>query len=224
MLAGVFRRSRDQVRLPTAMRATTFSILDVLQQQLCWAHVIRQLTEISERDGVTGRRGCQLVALARKVIAAHRQYLEHRHQPEWLAEQLAPLREQIRTLLEQCAAGQHQRTANFAASPPGCWTSTTPCGPSFVDVPDANIDPTNNTAERAMRHPVLQRRLQGGTQSDRGNRWIERIQSVRETCRLQDRLVLDWLIDAITAAHHGQPIPRRRPHKRRCGTPARERR
>lgn len=184
-------------------RYAGYHFLDVLQQQLCWAHVIRQLTEVSERAGVTGRRGQQLVALARKVIAAHRQYLEHGHEPEWLAEQLAPLREQIRTLLEQCAVGRHERTANFASGLldeyDALWT--------FVDVPDANIDPTNNTAERAMRHPVLQRRLQGGTQSHRGNRWIERIQSVRETCRLQHRAILNWLIDAATAAHHGQPIP-----------------
>jgi len=184
-------------------RYAGYHFLDVLQQQLCWAHVIRQLVEVSQRSGVTGRRGEQLVALARKVIAAHRQYLEHGHEPEWLAEQLAPLREQIRTLLEQCAAAKHERTANFAAGLldeyDALWT--------FVDVPNANIDPTNNTAERAMRHPVLQRRLQGGTQSDRGNRWIERMQSVRETCRLQDRRILDWLIDAVTAAHHSQPIP-----------------
>jgi len=184
-------------------RYAGYHFLDVLQQQLCWAHVIRQLVEVSQRDGVTGQRGEQLVALARKVIAAHRQYLEHGHQPEWLAEQLAPLREQIRTLLEQCAAGQHERTANFAAGLldeyDALWT--------FCDVPDLNIDPTNNAAERAVRHAVLMRKLQGGTQSDRGNRWIERIQSVRETCRLQDRRILDWLIDAVTAAHHGQPIP-----------------
>jgi len=184
-------------------RYAGYHFLDVLQQQLCWAHVIRQLVEVSQRDGVTGQRGEQLVALARKVIAAHRQYLEHGHQPEWLAEQLAPLREQIRTLLEQCAAGQHERTANFAAGLldeyDALWT--------FCDVPDLNIDPTNNAAERAVRHAVLMRKLQGGTQSDRGNRWIERIQSVRETCRLQDRRILDWLIDAVTAAHHSQPIP-----------------
>jgi transposase len=184
-------------------RYVGYHFLDVLQQQLCWAHVIRQLTEISERKGITGRRGEKLVELARGVIAAHRQYLEHAHEPEWLAKQLAPLREQIRALLQQCANGRHERTASFASGLldeyDALWT--------FADVPQAGIEPTNNTAERAMRHPVLMRKLQGGTQSDRGNRWIERIQSVRETCRLQDRRVLDWLTDAVTAAHHGQPIP-----------------
>lgn len=68
-------------------------------------------------------------------------------------------------------------------------------------------DKTNNAAERAVRRAVLTRKIQGGTQSDRGSRWIERIQSVRETCRLQDRPVLAWLTQAATAAHHRQPIP-----------------
>jgi len=184
-------------------RYAGYHFLDILQQQLCWAHVIRQLTEISQRKGATGRRGRQLVELACEVIAAHREYLQHGHDPDWLARRLAPLRNTIRTLLEQCARGRHERTANFAAGLldeyDALWT--------FADVPDVGIDPTNNTAERAMRHPVLMRRIQGGTQSERGNRWIERIQSIRETCRLQDRRLLEWLIEAATAAHQGQPVP-----------------
>jgi transposase len=105
--------------------------------------------------------------------------------------------------LEPCAAGRHARTARFAAGLleeyEALWT--------FCDVPGAQIDPTNNVAERAVRHAVLMRKVQGGTQSHRGSRWIERIQSVRETCRLQERPVLAWLVDAATAAHHGRSVP-----------------
>ncbi|MGH2929823.1 MAG: IS66 family transposase, partial [Solirubrobacteraceae bacterium] len=184
-------------------RYAGYHFLDVLQQQLCWCHVIRQLVEVSQRDGVTGRRGTQLVKLAREVIAAHRAYLADGRDPEWLTEQLTPLREQIQVLLEQCAAGAHQRTANFAAGLleeyEALWT--------FADVPDAHLDPTNNAAERAVRHAVLQRRFQGGTQCDHGSRWIERIQSVRETCRLQGRPVLAYLTEIATAAHHRRPVP-----------------
>jgi len=184
-------------------RYAGYHFLDVLQQQLCWCHVIRQLVEISQRPGAAGRRGKRLVKLARQVISAHRSYLQDDHDPEWLAAQLAPLREQIRELLEQCAAGHHTRTANFAAGLleeyEALWT--------FADVPGLAIDPTNNAAERAVRHAVLMRKIQGGTQSDCGSRWIERIQSVRETCRLQRRPVLNWLIAAATAAHHGTPVP-----------------
>ena len=184
-------------------RYAGYHFLDILQQQLCWCHVIRQLIEVSQRSGVTGRRGIKLVTLARAVIAAHRAYLTDGHDPEWLAAQLEPLREQIRALLEQCAAGRHTRTANLAAGLldeyEALWT--------FADVPELAIDPTNNAAERAVRHAVLMRKLQGGTQSDRGNRWIERVQSVRETCRLQQRPVLAWLVDAAAAAHHRLPAP-----------------
>jgi len=184
-------------------RYAGYHFLDVLQQQLCWCHVIRQLVEVSQRSGATGRRGIKLVTLARAVIAAHRAYLTDGHDPEWLAAQLEPLREQIRALLDQCAAGRHTRTANLAAGLleeyEALWT--------FADVPELAIDPTNNAAERAVRHAVLMRKLQGGTQSDRGNRWIERVQSVRETCRLQQRPVLAWLVDAAAAAHHRLPAP-----------------
>ncbi len=184
-------------------RYVGYHFLDVLQQQLCWCHVIRQLVEVSQRPGATGRRGAELVALARQVIAAHRAHLQDGHAPDWLAGRLAPLRTQIRELLEQCAAGRHARSASFAAGLldeyEALWT--------FADVTQAQIDPTNNAAERAVRHAVLMRKLQGGTQSGRGSRWIERIQSVRETCRLQDRPVLAWLTQAATAAHHRLPAP-----------------
>ncbi len=185
-------------------RYAGYHFLDVLQQQLCWSHVIRQLVEVSQRPGPSGRRGKQLVTLAREVIAAHRAYLQHGHDADWLSAQLAPLRTQIKALLKQCASGQHARTARFAAGLLGeyqaLWT--------FCDIAsELPIDATNNAAERAVRHAVLMRKIQGGTQSQRGSRWIERIQSVRESCRLQQRPVLAWLTDAATAAHHGLPIP-----------------
>jgi hypothetical protein len=54
---------------------------------------------------------------------------------------------------------------------------------------------------------VIMRKVQGGTQSEQGNRWIERILSVNETCCLQGRAVLDYLLEAADAAHHGRPSP-----------------
>ena len=182
-------------------RYAGYHFLDVLQQQLCWAHVIRQLTELSQRAGAPGRHGRALVKAARQVIACHRAYLQGAHDLAWLQGQLAPLREQIRALLEKAARSRHPKTANFAAGLldeyNALWT--------FCDVPA--IQPTNNAAERALRHAVIMRKTQLGTQSERGSRWIERICSVRETCRLQHRSPLAYLIDAATAAHHRLPAP-----------------
>jgi len=184
-------------------RYTGYHWLDVLQQQLCWCHVIRQLVEVSEREGATGKLGRKLVKAAREVIKTHHRYLQDGHDLDWLKTELGPLRERIQQLLEQGARGRHQRTANFCAGLleeyDALWT--------FCDVNDIEIPLTNNAAERALRHAVLMRRIQGGTQSEQGNRWVERILSVRETLRLQDRSVLDYLIRAAAAARHGQPAP-----------------
>lgn len=185
-------------------RYAGYHFLDVLQQQLCWCHVIRQFVEVSQRSGPPGRRGVQLVKLSKKVLAVHRAFLSEDHDAAWLESQLAPLRARIKGLLEQCARGRHIRTANFAAGLlseyDALWT--------FCDVAEnLQIDATNNAAERAVRHAVLTRRVQGGTQSNNGSRWVERIQSVRETCRLQGRPVLAWLIQAAAAAHEGRAAP-----------------
>lgn len=177
--------------------------LDVLQQQLCWAHAIRQLVALSERQGAPGKLGRKLLDAAREVITTHHRYLQEDRDLDWLRAQLAPSRVQIQTLLQQGARGRDQKTANFCAGLlaeyDALWT--------FCDVHDLQIPITNNAAERALRHAVILRRVQGGTQSDQGSRWIERILSIRETMRLQHRPVLDYLINAATAAHHGQPAP-----------------
>lgn len=44
---------------------------------------------------------------------------------------------------------------------------------------------TNNAAERALRHAVMWRKISYGTQTEHGNRLVERLLSIRETCRLQ---------------------------------------
>ena len=56
-----------------------------------------------------------------------------------------------------------------------------------------------------MRFGVLWRKRSLGTASDKGNRWVERILSLRETCRLQARSTYTVLVDALTRFFHGQP-------------------
>jgi len=58
---------------------------------------------------------------------------------------------------------------------------------------------------RALRCGVLWRKRSLGTASDKGNRWVERILSLKETCRLQTRATYTVLVDAITSFFSGQP-------------------
>jgi transposase len=69
------------------------------------------------------------------------------------------------------------------------------------------IEPTNNHAERALRSAVIYRKLSLGSQSDGGERRIERLLSAHTTCRLQRRSLHAYLIDAIAAHTRGDPVP-----------------
>jgi transposase len=74
----------------------------------------------------------------------------------------------------------------------------------WVFLAQHGVEPTNNRAERALRFGVLWRKRSLGTASDKGNHWVERILSLKETCRLHARATYTVLVDAITSFFHGQ--------------------
>lgn len=67
----------------------------------------------------------------------------------------------------------------------------------FVFLVEEGVEPTNNFAERIIRFGVLWRRRSQGTKNDKGNRWVERILSVRQTCRLQRLSSFAVIVDAL---------------------------
>ena len=69
------------------------------------------------------------------------------------------------------------------------------------------IEPTNNAAERALRHAVLWRKGSRGTDSRRSSRFVERVLSVRETCRQHGRGLLEYLTECCQARAEGKAAP-----------------
>jgi transposase len=57
---------------------------------------------------------------------------------------------------------------------------------------------------RALRFGVLWRKRSLGTASAKGNRWVERILSLKETCRLHARATYAVLVDAVSSFFQGQ--------------------
>ena len=76
---------------------------------------------------------------------------------------------------------------------------------TFVRV--EGIEPTNNHAERALRHGVIYRKLSGGTDSSSGSRFVERVLTVVATCRQQEINVLAYLTRCYQAHLDGRPAP-----------------
>jgi transposase len=69
------------------------------------------------------------------------------------------------------------------------------------------IEPTNNPAERALRRPVIHRKVSLGTQSEPGERFAERAHTAASTCRMQHRSLFTYLSELITAHNRGDPFP-----------------
>ncbi len=69
------------------------------------------------------------------------------------------------------------------------------------------MEPTNNVAAQALRPAVLWRKGSCGTHSADGSRFVERLPTVSVTCRQQGRNVFAFLVEALTAAQRGQPLP-----------------
>jgi transposase len=75
----------------------------------------------------------------------------------------------------------------------------------FITTP--GIEPTNNTAEQAIRFVVIDRHITQGTRGEKGQRFCERMWTVLATCGQQGRSVFEYLGKAVTAYFHQEPAP-----------------
>jgi transposase len=171
------------------------------RRQLCWSHLVRAFQKVLERGGDAYRIGwylkCQAEYLLMRWARVRDGTLDYF---EFLAE-FPAIQTQVRHWLTTGLTATSARTAEtcrrLLAADLDLWR--------FASVP--GLEPTNNSAERALRHPLIWRRSSHGTPSDLGSRFVERILTVVETCRQQQRPVFDFLRDALMAYRTGQPAP-----------------
>ena len=69
----------------------------------------------------------------------------------------------------------------------------------WVFLCEHGVEATNNRAERSLRFGVLWRKRSGGTDSVKGNHWVERSLSLRQTCRQRGQSTFAVLVDALTS-------------------------
>jgi hypothetical protein len=72
---------------------------------------------------------------------------------------------------------------------------------------DPNLPPTNNDAERALRHAVIARRISFGTRTDEGSRFYAAALSVIDTCRKRGVETWGYVASLIAAARAGRTFP-----------------
>jgi len=170
--------------------------------QWCWAHLKRDFQALIDHpDKQVQRLGHDLMRQTKLVFQYWKHYKKGEIRWRTFRRYMSPVRNEINALLLRGEFSCNKRLIGMCSElhkhHQWLWT--------FVDV--EGIEPTNNTAERALRPAVIYRKLSFGTQSETGSRFLERMLTVSETCRLQNRSVYDYLTEAVTAHFSKQDPP-----------------
>ena len=176
--------------------------IDPESRQACHEHLKRDFQRHAEGLAEQKEFGLAGLELNKRLFKVWHSFEAHSDRGRLQCE-MAPIQEQLRALVEHGARKSkrcrlHRRfAANLLKIWPALWT--------FVTV--EGVEPTNNSAERALRGPVIYRKLSHGTQSEDGERFIERALSASVTCRLQHRSLFAYLRELLTANARGDPLP-----------------
>jgi len=172
------------------------------RRQLCWAHLKRDFRKIVECGGPSvfvGRRGLRIV---KELFVAWHAFEAGTIPRPRLRELTAPLECRLSKTLLDGAFGTDARVAKFCENliqlEPALWT--------FAMV--EGVEPTNNFMERLLRLAVLWRRRSFGSNGVGGCRFVERILTVVQTCRLNQTNTLEYLARAVQAHRSGQECPK----------------
>ncbi len=183
-------------------RFSAYNSLEPERRQVCWSHLRRDFTYHADLgSGPQEAFGLDGLEVTWNVFHAWKQFQQDGDRAA-LQQRVEAIKQQLWPLLEWGSTGKRQRHVRALAKNllklwPALWT--------FADVPD--VEPTNNAAERGLRAAVIYRKLSFGSRSQGGERTIERLLSVDQTCRLQRRSLYAYLSQVLAAKARGDPLP-----------------
>ena len=174
---------------------------DLGLRQICWSHLTRDIQGFIDRGGTGARIGTSLMAERNKMFGWWRGVREQTLSREVFQKRMEPVRRKVGLLLHEAASRAMGKTRGMASEmlklEQALWT--------FIDA--EGVEPTNNFAERCIRHAVMYRKTSFGTQSASGSRFVERVLTALTTLNLQKRNVLGFLTQALRAHRSGGVPP-----------------
>lgn len=167
--------------------------------QWCWAHLKRDFQALVDHpDPQVKRLGRDLLRPTKELFRHWSRCRDGTLTRAEFQQAMTPVRDQVNSLLLRgygtAVDGMCRELYKHRA---WLWT--------FLEV--EGVEPTNNAAERSLRHAVIWRKLSFGTQSASGSRFVETLLSVIETCRQQERNVFEHVTTAVQHHFHGQKPP-----------------
>lgn len=171
------------------------------KHQFCWAHLVRDFVKIAERGYDSERIGNALLDETKRMFSWWHRVRDGTLARPTFRVYMRSVQRRVEALLAEGAAVPHLKTSKTCAKllkrADALWT--------FLYI--VGVEPTNNFAERTVRHGVIYRKTSYGTHSVEGSRFIERMLSVHATLRQQQRNVLDFVHQACRAALDSTTAP-----------------
>ena len=192
----------DTKAIVTSDRWWAYTHLPLARRQLCWAHLRRDFAAHTEGLAAEKEYGEHGLALCERVFWAW-EVFAHTGDRRELKLAIRRCQREFKPILARYASKRARNkycrgmARNLLKAWPALWTFAAHNG----------VEPTNNHAERSLRSAVIYRKLSLGSQSEGGERRIERLLSAHTTCRLQGRSLFVYLTDALTAHARGDPAP-----------------
>jgi transposase len=194
----------DYRRVLTSDRHSIYSHQAEDRHQWCWSHLRRDFQAMVDRNNGGSAIGKELLAMSGQMLGWWKRVRDGTLTKVRFAGRLHAQREfrvRFRAVLERGSVCGCAKTAGTCRELLGGEVSLFLF--AFVD----HVEPTNNAAERALRHGVLWRKMSHGPKSVVGSEYLARIWSVVETCRQQDRGVWQFLTECVAAIAGGYAIP-----------------
>lgn len=186
----------------TSDRWWAYAHLPLARRQLCWAHLRRDFAAHAEGLATEKEFGEHGLALCERVFWAW-EVFQNTGDRRGLKLAIRRCRREFKPIIARYASKRARNkycrgmARNLLKAWPALWTFAAHTG----------VEPTNNHAERALRSAVIYRKLSLGSQSEGGERRIERLLSAHTTRRLQGRSLFVYLTEALDAHARGDPVP-----------------
>jgi len=161
--------------------------------QFCWAHLKRNLLGIIEltKSSAVERFCRDALAEHAKLFRLWHKFRSGRIDRRQLLLRSIPIQERIFALAERHLNSPHREVHNLATA---LFEHNERL---FIFLEHEGVEPTNNSAERALRTGVQWRKISFGNRSAKGELATARLLTVAETCDLQSLNILAYLSAAI---------------------------
>ena len=193
----------------TSDRCPAYNWVDSSNRQLCWAHLKRDFIQISERVGASAEIGESLLAQEKLLFNLWHQFRNGQLTRSDLIQAVEPIQAKLSSILQEAAAlqiGEHEKTP-LAKTVRTCRNLLKLEVALWLFVREEGVEPTNNAAERAIRPAVIWRRTSFGSDSAAGSEFVSRLLTVISSLNLQERNILDFLVESVSTARSGEMPP-----------------